>query len=116
MNECGVYGFSGGAGGRAVEGGRGGAGTPPAPKPSRWANASREKLEAFAESYDAWGGNHQAVRAAWLALCAECPPLRTEAEVAAEALAVLREVANRGAPTAEQNARLRALAKEVTRG
>jgi hypothetical protein len=111
MNECGVCGFSvgqPGCGGNSVA-------EVSAPTTCRWSAASREKLEAFAESYDAWGGNHQAVRAAWLALCASCPPSGRGAGCA-EALAVLREVANRGAPTAEQNARLRALGNELTRG
>jgi hypothetical protein len=95
-------------------------GLPPAnlPRASRWARASREQLEALATETDATGFRFKALDA----LRASCPPLRTEAEVAAEALAILRDFANDGQPGTltylhgdTRGDRLRALAKEPTR-
>lgn len=86
---------------------------------SRWAQASREDLEALAEAY------HLAPRVASDECCAvlrrlraSCPPLRTEAEVAAEALAILRNQPRHPTATLGDSAtadRLRVLAKEPTR-
>jgi hypothetical protein len=82
-------------------------------KPSRWARASREELEELAEFVNRyWGACKTCPQLE--ALRASCPPLRTEAEVAAEALAVLRDPNARFADT-DVGRRLRALAKEPTR-
>jgi len=82
---------------------------------SRWARASREGLEALAEECDKADRNEPHARGARLDdLRASCPPLRTEAEVAAEALAILRQDVRLDVETWLH--RLRALAKEPTRG
>jgi hypothetical protein len=96
---------------------------PPEPKaPSRWARASREDLEALAEALDNQEGGRLSPLAerALGALRASCPPLRTEAEVAAEALAILQQetgLTNDGNRVLSHSAaaRLAALAKEPTR-
>jgi hypothetical protein len=78
---------------------------------SRWANASREDLEALAEHCD------QHSQEPWKLLDrlrASCPPLRTESEVAAEALAILRQW-NGTWMGYDDAVRLRVLAKEPTR-
>lgn len=89
-------------------------------KPSRWARASREKLEDLADLVIdmPWSGGPPELVAE---LRASCPPLRTEAEVAAEALQTLRACICSGPaadvfdPSDAAVARLRALAKEPTR-
>jgi hypothetical protein len=81
---------------------------------SRWARASREKLEALATATDASRCLLSSdTEAAMAALRASCPPLRTEAEVAAEALKILRDYAI--PETDFVTRRLRALTKEPTR-
>ncbi len=83
---------------------------------SRWANASREDLEALADATERSKCDLSYATCKVLdRLRASCPPLRTEAEVAAEALAILQ--ANADFPLCGPVvARLRALAKEPTRG
>ena len=83
---------------------------------SRWANASREELEALAHASEgaSTSGDWSDWHAQMTRLRASCPPLRAEAEVAAEALAKIRRLL---ADDAEHwdTASLRALAKEQTR-
>ena len=83
---------------------------------SRWARASREDLESLAEQCDQAGRGAISYGALKVLEClrASCPPLRAEAEVAAEALAVLRVLKDRPLTTAEYS-KLCALAKEPTR-
>ena len=82
---------------------------------SRWARASREDLEALAAVIDSsFCEISNGTILVLERLRASCPPLRTEAEVAAEALAVLRAGAAVNAPL-HQFERLCARAKEPTR-
>ncbi len=87
---------------------------------SRWARASRADLEALAEACDRANPDAISIGTSDVLarLRASCPPLRTEAEVAAEALAILRESAGECLASgyrASAADRLRALAKEPTR-
>jgi hypothetical protein len=93
---------------------------PPELKPSRWARASREDLEALAEAAASPSVDPNPFYIALARLRDSCPPLRTEAEVAAEAMAILRSYAGLAYPNATLGDsavadRLRALAKEPTR-
>lgn len=82
---------------------------------SRWSRASREDLEALAEhTHNSMCELSNGVFAAIERLRASCPPLRTEAEVAAEALAILRRLLADDAVHWD-TAEIRALAKEPTR-
>ena len=78
---------------------------------SRWKNASHEELEALATEVDALGFKFKALDA----LRASCPPLRTEAEVAAEALKLLKKKAKGEIDLDAFLINARALAKEPTR-
>jgi hypothetical protein len=86
---------------------------PPELKPSRWARASREDLEALAEYCDTYTLGEWELLSR---LRASCPPLRTEAEVAAERLRNLEAYVADEISGLELCRRDRALAKEPTRG
>lgn len=85
---------------------------------NRWKNAKLEDLWALADAADTHAlDEHKCspngyMRHAIDVLRASCPPPRTKAEVAAEALALLREHAVTGYGTIGD--KLRALAKEPT--
>lgn len=86
---------------------------------SRWARASREDLEALADACDrAVDPSYSALTTRVLeALRDSCPPLRTEAEVAAELLDIMREyVKYQHSPLWTGFARALDIAKEPTRG
>lgn len=84
---------------------------------SRWANASREDLEALAEATanEINGVRSFAIRWALARLLASCPPLRTRAEVAEEALKLLKKKAKGEIDLDAFLINARALAKEPTR-
>jgi len=81
---------------------------------SRWARASREDLEALAEATDrSLCDLSPATEDVMLRIHASCPPLRTEAEVAAEVLRLIREYVSGNSPFSHSE--VYALAKEPTR-
>ncbi len=81
---------------------------------SRWAQAKPEDLYALADATDASLCELSTVTVRVMEkLRASCPPLRTEAEVAAEALRLIREYVSGNNPF--PHSEVYSLAKEPTR-
>lgn len=87
---------------------------------SRFENAPHELMVKLAEAVDAadkwYGTASPEVISAIESIRKACPELRTEAEVAAEALAILRACKDYDELTKGEWATLRALGKEKNRG